>query len=171
MNNSKTAIFKNFVEKAKSLGAWNAKIIKAKTIKTAAWTKIKCKYGCGGYNSSHCCPPNTPSYKETQEIIDCFTSAILIHSKSHGLPKKIVVKLEREIFLSGYYKAFGFGCGPCRLCDECDPNGCRHTEEARPSMEACGIDVYETARKNGFPIEVVRNRNSEVNFYALVLIE
>ena len=65
------------------------------------------------------------------------------------------------------------GSGPCRLCDECSPEdgACRHSEEARPAMEACGIDVYQTARSNGLPIEVVKDQSCEQNYYAVVLIE
>jgi hypothetical protein len=37
-------------------------------------------------------------------------------------------------------------------------------------MEACGIDVYATVRKFGFPIEVVRSCTVEPHYYALVLI-
>jgi hypothetical protein len=38
-------------------------------------------------------------------------------------------------------------------------------------MEAAGIDVYATARNNGFPIEVVTDEKCEQNYYGLVLIE
>ena len=38
-------------------------------------------------------------------------------------------------------------------------------------MEACGIDVFATARANGFPIEVVKDESCEDNYYGLVLIE
>jgi hypothetical protein len=38
-------------------------------------------------------------------------------------------------------------------------------------MEACGIDVFATARANGFPIEVVRDYSCEQNRYGVVLIE
>jgi hypothetical protein len=38
-------------------------------------------------------------------------------------------------------------------------------------MEACGIDVYKTARDNGFLIEVVRTRDEEMNIFGLVLVE
>ncbi len=38
-------------------------------------------------------------------------------------------------------------------------------------MESCGIDVYATARKNGFPIEVVRDERSDQNYYGLLLVE
>jgi predicted metal-binding protein len=43
--------------------------------------------------------------------------------------------------------------------------------EARPSMEACGIDVFKTARDNGFRIDVVRSHDDERNCYGVVLVE
>jgi predicted metal-binding protein len=82
------------------------------------------------------------------------------------------VKLEIEIFLDGYYKAWSLVSGPCRLCEECDlSTPCRHGLEARPSMEACGIDVFKTARDNGFPIEVLRTREEERDIFGLILVE
>jgi len=56
-------------------------------------------------------------------------------------------------------------------CSACPGEGCRHPEKARPSMEACGIDVYATARGNGFPIEVVKDETDDQNYYGVVLIE
>jgi predicted metal-binding protein len=83
-----------------------------------------------------------------------------------------IVKLEIKLFLDGYYKAWSMGSGPCRLCKECDlTTECKHGLEARPSMEACGIDVFKTARDNGFPIEVVRTREDERNIFGLILVE
>ncbi|MBU6392899.1 MAG: DUF2284 domain-containing protein, partial [Planctomycetes bacterium] len=41
----------------------------------------------------------------------------------------------------------------------------------RPSMEACGIDVYQTARNHNLKIETLKNKNDEVNIYGLVLLE
>ncbi len=41
----------------------------------------------------------------------------------------------------------------------------------RPALEACGIDVYTTARRAGFPIEVVRTRPQCPEYYGLVLID
>jgi predicted metal-binding protein len=85
---------------------------------------------------------------------------------------QVIVSLEIQIFLDGYYKAWSMGAGPCRLCKECDTSGlCKHGDEARPSMEACGIDVYKTARENGFHIEVVRTHEEERNFYGVILVE
>ncbi len=38
-------------------------------------------------------------------------------------------------------------------------------------MEACGIDVFQTARNNGFEIDTRIETYGRWNYYALVLIE
>ncbi len=38
-------------------------------------------------------------------------------------------------------------------------------------MEACGIDVFQTARGNGFPIEVVRGADEVRNVDGVILVE
>ena len=162
---------KQFVHRASERGAFDAKIIPADTIVTAPWVRMKCQFGCGGFNSSLCCPPHTPKPEETREVIACYRRALLIHCKSDVRPTTIVAELEREIFLAGFYKAFGLGAGPCRLCKTCNLEECARPEEARPSMEACGIDVFATVRANGFPIEVVKDESCEDNYYGVVLIE
>lgn len=65
------------------------------------------------------------------------------------------------------------GCGPCGLCDECDVDGgeCLHADEARPAMEACGVNAFATVRANGYPIEVVRDTSEEADYYSLVLVD
>lgn len=171
MNEKENADLSGFIQRACELGAVDAKVIDPVSIITAAWVRIKCHFGCGGYNKGLCCPPFTPTPDETREIIDCYDRAILIHCKANGDAKKIGVALEREIFLSGFYKAFAFGDGPCRLCDKCNLEKCNHPRAARPSMESCGIDVFATARGNGFPIEVVKDRSCDQNYYGVILID
>jgi predicted metal-binding protein len=160
-----------FLERAHSLGATEAVVIDAGSVVTAAWVRMKCRYGCDGYGQSYCCPPHTPTPEETQRVLGCYRRAILIHCQGSGNPMLIAATLEREVFLSGYYKAFAFGSGPCRLCRTCAMDHCIHAEESRPAMEACGIDVFATARANGMPIAVVRDRSCEPNFYGLVLVD
>jgi len=38
-------------------------------------------------------------------------------------------------------------------------------------MEACGIDVYATARAAGFTINVVRTRKDPQHYFGLVLVD
>lgn len=161
-------------DRAVTLGATKSKIIEVKSVKTAAWVRYKCQFGCSGFAESLTCPPHSPTPDETQKILNSFKLAILIHS--HGRRKvdisKMVIKIEREAFLAGYYQALGMGAGPCRLCAECNLKGeCRHREEARPSMEACGIDVFTTARNNGFSIDTLDSTRCSGDYFGIVLIE
>jgi len=100
-----------------------------------------------------------------------FRKAILVHGDDYTDIRGIVSRLEREAFLSGYYKAYGMGAGPCDLCNRCNVNKpCKKPYEARPSMEASGIDVFQTARKNGYKIEVLKSPECKGNYFGLVLI-
>jgi predicted metal-binding protein len=162
-----------FVKRACVLGAKEAKIISPKQVFTAEWVRRKCQYGCDGYGVHLTCPPYSPTPQETRRMLDEYDSAILIHSPLEWIEiTTIIIKLEREAFLSGYYKAFGMGSGPCELCERCDlKKGCKHAEQARPSMEACGIDVFRTARTAGYLINVVRDHTCPQNYYGLLLLE
>jgi predicted metal-binding protein len=66
-------------------------------------------------------------------------------------------KLEKEALYMGYRFAVALSGGCCRLCDECvgpDPKDkCRHPFQARPSIEAVGIDVIATAENAGLKVE------------------
>ena len=162
---------KPFTLRACELGANEAKIIDAATVLTAPWVRLKCRFGCELYGLGYCCPPQTPTPLEMRDVIACYEHALLYHCTKLGGTSRIAYELEREIFLSGFYKAIGLGSGPCRICRKCSPKGCTHPDRARPSMEACGIDVYTTVRANGFPIEVLKDESCQGNYYGLVLID
>jgi len=158
--------------RAVELGATEAAVVSPKKVYTAQWVRARCQFGCGGYGSSLMCPPHSYKPEETRKLLDEYTTAILVHCEPGVRVKELVVTLEREAFLANYYKAFSLGAGPCYLCDECTfEEGCRYPEQARPAMEASGIDVFKTAREAGFPIDVVRDRDDEQHYYGLVLLK
>ena len=165
------ADLQGFVRRARELGAADAKVIDPASIVTAAWVRLKCQFGCGGYNASLCCPPYTPTPEQTRRALDCYRRAILVHCQPGVDVQELVATLEREVFLAGYYKALALSCGPCRLCEECNLDSCVHPDRARPALEACGVDVYATARANGFPIEVVTDSSCDQNYYGAVLVD
>ena len=165
---------KELKDRAVELGARESKIITVETVKTAAWVRYKCQFGCSGFAESLTCPPYSPTPDETRKILNSFQKAILIHCQSGSRVdiSKVVIQIEKEAFLAGYYKALGMGAGPCRLCAECSLKGdCRHREKARPSMEACGIDVYSTARNNGFTIDTLNSAKCRADYFGIVLIK
>ena len=172
MAKKKNQGLQSFRNLARKLGALNSGIVDAKTIETDSWVRLKCQFGCDMYGECLTCPPFSPTPEKTRDMIRSYKKAILIHGNDHTDISDIAVKLEKEIFLKGYYKAFAFGAGPCRLCSTCNvKNPCRNSEEARPSMEAAGIDVFKTARRNGFKINVLKDTRCKGNYFGLVLIE
>ncbi|MBD3286952.1 hypothetical protein GF359_09905 [candidate division WOR-3 bacterium] len=153
--------------------AVDAVIVPAETVVVAQWVREKCRFGCPGYGKNLMCPPNTPTPFQTRKMIDSYKVALLIHGTEKTPINRIVEKLEKSMLLDGFEKSFGMGAGPCFLCEDCpdDASGCRYPDKARPSMEACGIDVYSTVRAHGFPIEVLKTMEDKPNYYGLILIE
>ena len=139
---------------------------------TAEWVRMKCQYGCGGYGMCLTCPPHSPAPEQTRKLLDEYKVAYLMWWGPEGRGRKELGEIEREVFLSGHYKALLLAMGPCGLCDPCPlERPCRHPNAARPAMEACGIDVYETARRAGFPLQVVTSYDDTPNYYSLLLVE
>ncbi len=159
------------------LGAAAAKLVSPKSVVTALWVRLKCQFGCSGYGLCLTCPPHSPRPEETRRLLDEYRRALLVQAGKTRPLRKLIAELERTAFLAGHHKALALAAGPCRLCEDCPPiekgeaGGCLHPEQARPAMEACGIDVFATARANGLPLEVVNDRNAEPVYYGLLLIE
>jgi predicted metal-binding protein len=82
----------------------------------------------------------------------------------------IADRLEAAAFKKGFKYATAFSAGKCTLCEVCAGvgNRCRNPYKARPSMEAMGIDVGETARNAGVPFE--ESASERVVLNALVLL-
>lgn len=160
------------IKKAVELGCVQAVIIHPNTITVGRWVQLKCKYGCEEYGKKLTCPPHSPSFEEMKEILMEYNRALLLHGRLSWQMRYITAEIEKMAFSLGFYKAFGLGAGPCKLCENCATTlSCVRTMEARPSMEACGIDVYQTARNHNLKIETLKNKNEEVNIYGLVLLE
>ena len=147
------------VEKALALGASGAKTVDVASIRTGAWTRWKCQFGCPNYGKTLCCPPFVPDYAATQRFLQEFIRGIIIQytfplngvavenfaaadlSMSNGL-LEILLNLEREAFLQNHYKAFALKAGRCRLCKECNLKQCVNPTKARPSLEACELMLW-----------------------------
>ena len=84
----------------------------------------------------------------------------------------VVQKVEAQAFALGYRFATGFIAGSCKLCPECvaknHQGSCRHPFQARPSMEAVGIDVFMTAQNAGLPFDIPPKSKTVWNGLVLV---
>ena len=77
----KTALehdLQKLVEKALALGASGAKTVDVASIRTGAWTRWKCQFGCPNYGKTLCCPPFVPDYAATQRFLQEFIRGIII---------------------------------------------------------------------------------------------
>ena len=161
-----------YITRARALGATDARVISPKDVVCAEWVRLKCQYGCDGHGACLTCPPFSPTPAHTRRILDEYSRLLLVHCTRWRSVSRIVAKLEREILLDDHPKVFAWGAGPCKLCRTCDSDApCKHAELARPSMEACGIDVFSTARRAKFPIHVVRTESDDQNYFGLIAIE
>jgi len=175
----------DYCRKAKEDGCANVLVTHPKLIVTAPWVRLKCMYGCESYGKYHCCPPYTPSPEQTRQILDSYNRVILFHlqwTKDKQRGSEIlkymnnVIFLEGELFKNGFYKAFTMLAGPCTLCGHGDcavlsDKPCRFPEKARPSMEGCGIDVFETVHNHGLPLNTLHNKEETRNIYCLLLVD
>ena len=171
---------------AKEKGANSAKLIPTKDIFVEDQVRQKCQYGCDRFARLFTCPPYAPTPDETRKILKNYNQGLLVEftglrdkEEQRGV-HEMMFELEKEAFLNGLYKAFAYAAGPCRICESCpaekveNPNefskkDCKNPEKARPSMEACGINVYRTARKAGCKINVVKEGERFKSFGLLLL--
>ncbi len=160
------------------------KWIDPKKIVVAQWARMKCMFGCKNYGHCGTCPPNTPSVPECREFVQGYKSCAVFHftqkvkkpEARFAWTRKVnskLLKLEREVFLSGYYKAFLFFMDSCSFCETCPGvrQLCKNLKMARPSPESMAVDVFATVRKIGYPIDVLYDYKQVMNRYAFLFIE
>ena len=180
MDNEKTKFEELFQQQGYSDFKW----IDPHKIVVSQWVRMKCQYGCDEYGQTATCPPNAPSIPECEAFFRDYHMAAVFHfSKQvekpedrHDWTKELNLKLlelEREVFLSGYRKAFLLFLDSCGMCVECTgvKETCKKPFFARPSPEGMGVDVFATVRPLGFPIEVLADYTKTMNRYAFLLID
>ncbi len=165
-------------------GYTDFKWMEPKDIIVSQWVRMKCMFGCPGYGRNASCPPNVPSVSECRQFFDEYGTAVIFHFQKefeepedrHAWSTEVnqaLLKLEQEVFLTGYQKALLLFMAPCSMCAECTGarRECNSPKLARPTPESMAVDVYATARQYGYPIEVLRDYAAQMNRYAFLMIE
>ena len=52
-----------WILRARKLGAEDARVVRPRDVTCADWVRMKCEYGCDGFDSCHTCPPRAPTPK------------------------------------------------------------------------------------------------------------
>ena len=160
------------------------KLINAGDVVVSEWVRMKCMFGCSHYGKNGCCPPHVPSVLECRAFFSEYKTAVIFHfEKAVDKPEERfqwskevnekLLKVERDVFLAGYHKAFLLFMDECRLCAKCAQSrlDCKNPKNARPSIESFAVDVFATVRKQGFPITVLSNPGQAMNRYAILMVE
>jgi predicted metal-binding protein len=150
-------------------------------ITLAHWVRFKCMFGCGGYGKNGGCPPAVPPVEECHKMIREYKHAVMIHfsadpqATSEKFTTVDYLALERDIFIAGYYKAFTLPHNQCKTCEVClagdDRVKCVDMANSRPGPDAMGIDVFATARKAGYNLQVVKCHDDVSERFTFVLID
>ncbi len=148
------------------------------------WVRMKCRFGCPDYGRVASCPPQVPSVDECRLFFHDYDAAVVFHfEKSMAKPEdrfawtralnRKLLEVEREVFIAGHRKAFLLFLDSCNLCAECagKREACKLPYQARPTPEALGVDVYETVKRLGYPIQVLKGYDEAMNRYSFLLIE
>ena len=163
-------------EAAQQMGYTRSQLIWTEQVVFDPRTLIKCQQNtCTHYGQNFMCPPNLPRFEQYLEMNRQFRIALLIQQETTltaGLSSeeidqqfkalstanlKNVVKLEETAFRLGFLFAQSLAGGACKLCSPCKARlgekNCCQPQNARPSMEAIGIDVTSTCERAGFPAD------------------
>lgn len=163
-----------YVKMAKQLGAENALMISSKDVCFDRRVILKCLWGCD-YNpqtEATKCGPRGLGFEESKEAIEAYQHILLVHNHDDVAMSRMVLKLERQAFLDGYYLAFALrACHVCRNCSVHDQGDCKMPEKIRPCETAFGIDVYKTVRDQGLPCQPLQTKDDQQNRYGFVLID
>ncbi len=107
--------------------------------------------------------------REVCEDIERKTGSVRFQRRLH----KLVNEVEAYAFKNGYRFAAGLIGGECSLCDDCTAlergRKCKHPFQARPPMEAVGIDVVKTCANSG--LRVALSSKEKVMWTGLVLLD
>ncbi|MHB1418766.1 MAG: DUF2284 domain-containing protein [Bacillota bacterium] len=177
---------------ARAEGASEAKLIAAREIIVDERVRLKCMVPrCPDYGRNLMCPPALPLVEDFRRILLLYQWALMIQIKGStsaegaapskeiaysyaGQLHRLVNSLERKLMGMGFPMAAGLIGGTCRLCEECVGQGsgvqCRHPLQARPSIEAMGINVVATVEAAGLKIAAFPITD-EVVWTGLLLLE
>jgi len=165
-------------------GLEDFKRLDPRKIIVSTWVRMKCQFGCSEYGRTASCPPQVPAIDDCRLFFQEYEAGAVFHfQKSVAKPEdryawartvnRELLRVEREVFLSGYEKAFLLFLDSCNLCPECSVRreACKLPEQARPTPEALGVDVFATMSRLGYPLQVLRDYDQPMDRYAFLLIE
>lgn len=172
-----------WVQIALELGAAKAVILPIEQVVTDRSFRAICESNaCGGYGICWTCPPYCGDIDELMEKVRSFKQVLWYQTISEledsfdiegmtaashrhaQMSRKLRERLEPMV----ESESLCLSAGGCRLCERCakmDEQPCRMPDKAMTSLEACGIDVYNTTKRT--ELKYINGQNT-VTFFGAV---
>lgn len=136
---------------------------------------------CGRYGAFWTCPPGVGDPEQLKAKIRGYKRAAVFTCKyeledpfdldgmtagarsTAGILREITARMRAD-----GVDFMALGCEGCSLCEKCSypSSPCRFPNEAVPSVEACGVNVVELARKAGINYN---NGSCTVTYFCVIL--
>jgi len=161
----------SLVKKALDLGALDARLIDTQRIVFDPRSYLKCRFGCSRWGRYWTCPPHLVISPELfMEAFAQYSRALIIQTADPPKGQDVTVAIEKEAMLTSN-SPFAFAMVLCVKCETCAyPEPCRFPHLARPSMDACGIDIGATVAPLGFKVEFDPEGRLLPAWYSTVLV-
>ncbi len=165
-------MYESLCGRAIELGALEAKLIDTGRIVFDPRSFLKCRFGCNRWGRYWTCPPNLSlGPEEFMKAFDRYRKAIIIKAPDPRTGQEIGLAVEKEAMMA-CGSMFAFSMFLCVLCEKCAfPAPCLHPHEARPSMDAYGIDIGKTIEPLGFTVQFDGEGKLLPAWYGLVLLD
>ena len=169
-------------QKALALGASDAAVIFSRQIPVEDDVILFCKDPlCESYGLSIHCPPYVKSAESMRNDLKKYSKALifkldvpveqLLEEDRFRYFKEIysiAVALEKIAIDAGYTESYGYAAGSCKpvFCPsyQCqalrDGKTCRYPSQARPSMEAVGVNVFKLFDMIGWEIHILTKNSN-----------
>lgn len=139
---------------------------------------------CGNYGQCYMCPPDVGDIGELIQKVRSFETGVLYQAvyaledsfdfegmqaagaAFNAASREIHKQAEKLIGIPWLHLAAG-GCRSCEVCAKREGLPCHKPEEALPSLEAYGVDVYHTAANAGLSYI---NGKDTVTYFGMLLI-
>ena len=172
---------------ALNAGADNiARISSARIMIDASFRKYCAQNACGCYGRCWVCPPDCGEIGDLERRIRAYPCALLYQTvgtledsfDADGMRRAkrrhLRVSQALQTFLlqsagADFLHLSAGGCGVCETCAKITNEPCRHPERALLSLEACGIDVYNTVKDT--PLKYANGQNTVAYFGAVLYHE
>ncbi len=169
---------------AVSCGAGKAAVIVQHQIVLSADFRGICKSNaCGNFGKCYMCPPDVGEIEDLIRQVRTFDTAVMYQSvytledlfdfdgmqaagEAFNNTARRIQETARGMMPKPWLHLAAGGCRGCDICAKRDALPCRTSEQALASLEAYGVDVYQTAAHAG--LRYINGANT-VTYFGMLL--